>query len=111
MFRSLVEPSESPTFFQRGRSLSTIAMPPVLLPVTPKEHGLRRKSHEDALKSWLGVPALDPSSPPPSRNLAQRVLTSLAFVARSIAAPVPRANWIHMLFTKRDVFEEAFSCK
>lgn len=41
--------------------------------------------------------------PPPYRNLAQRLMTRLAFVAQrtTIFLEKPRGNWIHVLFAKR----------
>lgn len=42
--------------------------------------------------------------PPPLRTFGQKVLTKLAFIARSATSPfsTPRANWIHVLFSKND---------
>jgi ubiquinone/menaquinone biosynthesis C-methylase UbiE len=41
-------------------------------------------------------------APPPPRTFGQKVLTKLAFIARSATGifSTPRANWIHVLFSK-----------
>ena len=42
-----------------------------------------------------------PLGGPPQRSFPQKLLTKLAFGARALTPPQPRANWIHILFDKR----------